>query len=97
MKCQGGRNPAQLFKSVVQLLAEVCSVISARRQLAGYFLHHKMHTEQKCVSVLPLPHPNLLPTSHTGQKKDPGKHCNKEAADRGGEAKAPVHKGARCL
>lgn len=52
-------------------------------------------SENVCLSS--LPQPLLLSTSHTEQKKDPGEHCNKEEADRGGEAEAPVHKGARSL
>lgn len=30
----------------------------------------------------------------TGQKKNPGEHCNEKEADRGGEIETPVHKGA---
>lgn len=55
------------------------------------------HTPSENVCLPPTAHtppPNLLSTSHAGQKKDPGEHCNKEEADRGGEAEAPVHKGA---
>lgn len=49
----------------------------------------------KNVSVSSPTPSTLLSTSHTGQKKDPGEHRNKEEADRGREAEAPVHKGAR--
>lgn len=98
VKCQGGRIPSQLFTSVVQLSAEVCSVISGRRQLAEYFARRETHTKWKmCLSPPRTPsNPStLLSTSHTGQKKAPGEHRNKEEADRGREAEAPVHKGAR--
>lgn len=53
-------------------------------------------TPSENVRLSSLPQPDLLSASHTGQKKDPGEHRNKEEADRGGEAEAPVHKGA-CL